>query len=171
MRDLASRRQSVPGDGDMEIRSFQDADEAEVIRLWERCGLLRSWNDPSRDIARKRDVQRDLFLVGTVDGVIVASAMAGYDGHRGWVNYLAVDPSWRRRGLGSAIMRAVEQRLTDLGCPKLNLQIRRDNLPAISFYERIGFAQEAVVSMGRRLESDDTDGVDQPQRPDAPEKS
>ncbi len=82
----------------MNIRSFQDSDEAAVIQLWDRCGLLRPWNDPRKDIARKKRMQRDLILVGTVDGEIVAAAMGGYDGHRGWINYLAVDPNRRRQG-------------------------------------------------------------------------
>ncbi len=139
----------------MDIRAFQDRDEVEVIRLWERCGLLRPWNDPRKDIARKRRVQRELFLVGTIDGTIAASVMAGYEGHRGWVNYLAVDPQRRRQGLARALMSEVERRLRELGCAKINLQIRRDNLDAISFYERIGFTEDAVVSLGKRLERDD----------------
>ena len=142
----------------MLIRSFQDADEPEVIRLWERCGLVRAWNDPSKDIARKREVQKDLFLVGTVDGAIVASAMVGYDGHRGWINYLAVEPSRRRQGLAAALMSEAERRLRERGCAKINLQIRRDNLEAIRFYERIGFTEDAVVSFGKRLERDDESG-------------
>ncbi|HXI57492.1 MAG TPA: GNAT family acetyltransferase [Polyangia bacterium] len=139
----------------MEIRSFQDTDEPQIIHLWERCGLVRPWNDPARDIARKRRMQRELFLVGTSDGAIVASAMVGYDGHRGWVNYLAVEPSRRRQGWARALMVEAERRLRDLGCAKINLQIRRDNLEAIAFYERIGFAEDAVVSFGKRLERDD----------------
>jgi ribosomal protein S18 acetylase RimI-like enzyme len=139
----------------MEIRSFEDADEPPIIRLWERCGLVRPWNDPGKDIARKRRVQKELFLVGTIDGAIVASAMVGYDGHRGWVNYLAVDPLRRREGLALALMVEAERRLRELGCPKINLQIRRDNLEAIAFYERIGFTEDAVVSLGKRLERDD----------------
>ena len=139
----------------MDIRAFQDRDEVEVIRLWERCGLLRPWNDPRKDIARKRRVQRELFLVGTIDGTIAASVMAGYEGHRGWVNYLAVDPRRRRQGLARALMSEAERRLRELGCAKINLQIRRDNLDAISFYERIGFTEDAVVSLGKRLERDD----------------
>ena len=139
----------------MDIRAFQDRDEVEVIRLWERCDLLRPWNDPRKDIARKRRVQRELFLVGTIDGTIAASVMAGYEGHRGWVNYLAVDPRRRRQGLARALMSEAERRLRELGCAKINLQIRRDNLDAISFYERIGFTEDAVVSLGKRLERDD----------------
>jgi len=139
----------------MDIRSFRDSDEAAVIQLWDRCGLLRPWNDPRKDIARKKRMQRDLFLVGTVDREIVAAAMGGYDGHRGWINYLAVDPNRRRQGLASALMNDLERRLRELGCAKINLQIRRDNLEAIAFYERLGFAEDAIVSFGKRLERDD----------------
>jgi ribosomal protein S18 acetylase RimI-like enzyme len=138
----------------MEIRGFQDPDEAEVIRLWERCGLTRPWNDPAKDIARKRRVQQELFLVGTIDGTLVASVMGGYDGHRGWVNYLAVDPLRRRRGLASAMMAEAERRLRELGCAKINLQVRRDNLEATAFYRSLGFSEDAVVSFGKRLEHD-----------------
>jgi ribosomal protein S18 acetylase RimI-like enzyme len=139
----------------MQIRRFQETDEPEVIQLWERCGLIRPWNDPRKDIARKSRVQKELFLVGTMDGTIVASVMVGYDGHRGSVNYLAVDPIRRRQGLASVLMREAERRLRDLGCAKINLQIRRDNLEAITFYEQIGFTEDAVVSFGKRLERDD----------------
>ena len=138
----------------MVIRGFRDKDEVEVITLWERCGLIRPWNDPAKDIARKRRMQSDLFLVGTIDDEIVASAMVGYDGHRGWVNYLAVDPRRRRQGLASALMVEAERRLRDLGCAKISLQIRRDNLGAVEFYTRLGFAEDAVVSFGKRLEDD-----------------
>jgi ribosomal protein S18 acetylase RimI-like enzyme len=139
----------------LDIRAFQDQDEAEVIGLWERCGLLRPWNDPRKDIARKLRVQKELFLVGTVDGAIMASVMAGYDGHRGWINYLAVDPQHRRQGLARTLMSEVERMLREMGCAKINLQIRRDNPEAISFYERLGFTEDAVVSFGKRLERDD----------------
>lgn len=139
----------------MQIRPFKESDEDAVIDLWERCGLIRPWNDPRKDIARKLRVQRELFLVGVVDGTIVAAAMAGYEGHRGWVNYLAVDPSCRRKGYGRSLMSYVGKRLTELGCPKINIQIRRDNLEAIAFYKEIGFQEDDVVSFSRRLEHDD----------------
>ena len=139
----------------MQIRAFEDADEEAVIALWSRCGLLRPWNDPRKDIARKRSIQRDLFLVGVVDGVIAATVMAGYEGHRGWINYLAVDPSLQRRGMGGALMAEAERRLRQLACPKINLQIRRDNREAIAFYERIGFREDQVVSFGKRLDPDE----------------
>jgi ribosomal protein S18 acetylase RimI-like enzyme len=139
----------------MDIRPFEDADEPAVVQLWDRCGLLRPWNDPHKDITRKKRVQRELFVVGTIDGAIVASAMAGYDGHRGWINYLAVDPSRRRQGLAAALMIYLEGKLRAMGCAKINLQIRHDNLEAIAFYRRLGFVEDAAVSYGKRLERDD----------------
>jgi ribosomal protein S18 acetylase RimI-like enzyme len=138
----------------MEIRSFEDAEHAAVIALWERCGLTRPWNDPGRDIARKMRVNRELFLVGLLDGQIVATLMAGYEGHRGWINYLAVDPALQRSGLGRRIMEAAEDRLRAMGCPKINLQVREDNEAAQAFYRRLGYGRDAVVSMGKRLEED-----------------
>lgn len=139
----------------MDIRPFEDADEPAVIQLWGRCGLLRPWNDPHKDIARKKRVQRELFVVGTIVGEIVAAAMAGYDGHRGWINYLAVDPAHQRQGLAAALMAHLEGKLRAMGCAKINLQIRRDNLEAIAFYRRIGFVEDAAVSYGKRLVRDD----------------
>jgi len=139
----------------MQIRPFQEADEAAVIALWEACGLVRSWNDPRRDVARKLAVQREWFLVGEAGGRVVASAMAGYDGHRGWVNYLAVAPAARGRGHGRALMAEIERLLEAAGCPKINLQIRTSNAAVIAFYERLGYAQDDVVSFGRRLIPDE----------------
>jgi len=135
-----------------QIRAFQEADADDVIRLWSTCGLVRPWNDPRKDIARKLAVQRELFLVGSVADRIVATA--GYEGHRGWINYLAVDPAHRRHGFARQLVAAVEERLRAAGCAKVNLQIRADNRDAIAFYQRIGFGEDAVVSMGKRLERD-----------------
>src|SRR3954462_13642985 len=109
------------------VRVFREADEARVIELWMFGGLIKPWNDPKKDIARKLKVQPELFLVAELEGVIVGTVMAGYEGHRGWVNYLAVDIGAARRGIGSALMRDAERRLRLLGCPKINLQIRREN--------------------------------------------
>jgi len=135
------------------IRPFADADERAVVELWARCGLVRPWNDPHEDITRKRRVQPELFLVAVAEGgaTIAGTVMAGYDGHRGWINYLATEPARRRQGIARALMHAAEAGLAQLGCPKINLQIRSDNRDAIAFYERLGFAEDAVVSMGKRL--------------------
>ena len=111
----------------MLIRPFQSSDEPAVIELWHRCDLVRPWNDPAKDIARKLLVRPDLFLVGLIDDRIVASAMAGYDGHRGWINYLAVDPDHRRKNLARQMMSEAERLLRLAGCPKINLQIRSTN--------------------------------------------
>jgi ribosomal protein S18 acetylase RimI-like enzyme len=139
----------------MKIRAFVATDTADVIALWERCGLVRSWNDPAKDIARKMRVQPELFLVGLLEETIVASIMAGYEGHRGWVNYLAVDRAHRRRGYARALMQHVEAALTAIGCPKLNMQVRATNVEVLEFYQRLGYVQDAAVSLGKRLIRDD----------------
>ncbi|MBR8655224.1 GNAT family acetyltransferase [Achromobacter sp. Marseille-Q0513] len=136
---------------DLNIRAFHPADEAAVIQLWHDCGLTRPWNDPKKDVARKLTVQPGLFLVGEAGGRIVAAAMAGYDGHRGWINYLAVAPDCRRRGHASALMRAAERKLLELGCPKINLLIRAENAAVRDFYQSLGFGMDDVLSMGKRL--------------------
>jgi ribosomal protein S18 acetylase RimI-like enzyme len=135
----------------MEIRTFQREDEQAVVSLWKRCGLVRPANDPHQDIARKLQVRGDLFLVGVVEDRVVATVMAGYDGHRGWVNYLAVAPDSQRRGLGRRMMSEAERRLRASGCPKINLQVRSGNAGAMEFYRAIGYGQDDVVSMGKRL--------------------
>lgn len=133
------------------IRPFQEADEAQVVALWRDCGLTRPWNDPHKDIARKLAVQRELFLVAEEGGQVIGSVMAGYEGHRGWVNYLAVAAHHRRRGLGARLMQEVEQRLHALGCPKINLMVRSTNAEVVAFYRALGYAQDEVVALGKRL--------------------
>ncbi|WP_313619592.1 GNAT family acetyltransferase [Achromobacter sp.] len=133
------------------IRPFHPSDEAAIIALWHACGLTRPWNDPRKDIARKLTVQSDLFLVGEVDGDIVATLMGGYDGHRGWINYLAVSPSHQRRNYATVLMKAVERKLLEMGCPKINLLIRSDNAAVKAFYDSLGFQEDAVISLGKRL--------------------
>jgi ribosomal protein S18 acetylase RimI-like enzyme len=139
----------------MQIRPFQPSDQEAVVALWEECELVRAWNDPRKDIRRKLTVRPDLFLVGVVDGRIVAAIMAGYEGHRGWLNYLAVALDCRRQGLGRAMVAEAERRLLAAGCPKINLQVRSSNQAVIEFYRRIGYGMDDVVSMGKRLENDE----------------
>lgn len=135
----------------MKIRPYQPQDESAVIALWQDCGLTRPWNDPRKDITRKLTTQPELFLVGTVDAVLVATAMVGFDGHRGWVYYLAVAPTHRRQSHGRALMQQAERLLMARGCPKLNLLVRSSNAGVIDFYRRLGYMQDEVVSLGRRL--------------------
>jgi ribosomal protein S18 acetylase RimI-like enzyme len=137
------------------IRIFSLADQEAVVDLWRQCELVRSWNDPHKDIQRKLNTQPELFFVAEIANKIVASIMAGFDGHRGWVNYLAVAPRHRQMGVGRALMRHVETALTERGCPKLNLQVRATNQQVLTFYERLGYVQEEVVSLGKRLISDE----------------
>lgn len=135
----------------LQIRPFRPEDQATVIALWQACGLTRPWNDPAKDIERKRAEQPELFFVGEWGGRIVASAMAGYDGHRGWVNYLSVEPALQGRGLGAALMRHIEAQLTARGCPKLNLQVRQGNDAVLGFYARLGYGDDQVIGLGKRL--------------------
>ena len=138
----------------LEIRAYRESDEDFVVALWRECGLVRPWNDPAKDIGRKLRIQRELFLVGFVDGRLVATAMAGYEGHRGWINFLAVAPDSRKRGFGRLLMDEAEARLREMGCPKINLQVRRSNAAAAEFYRSIGYAEDNVLSMGKRLVED-----------------
>jgi ribosomal protein S18 acetylase RimI-like enzyme len=135
----------------MQLRPYLEADEQAVVNLWQACDLTRPWNDPHKDIARKLTVQRELFLVGELDKRIVASVMAGYDGHRGWINYLAVHPDFRRKRIASKLMDAAQALLLELGCPKINLQVRTANESAIGFYNSLGYAQDEVVTFGKRI--------------------
>jgi ribosomal protein S18 acetylase RimI-like enzyme len=138
----------------LEIRPFRRDDEEAVVALWERCDLTRPWNDPRKDIRRKLEVRPDLFLVGMCAGSLVATVMAGYEGHRGWINYLAVDSERRRSGLGRRMMEAAERLLLAEGCPKINLQVREENDEVVAFYRALGYTQDPVVSLGKRLRSD-----------------
>ncbi|MCE0459042.1 GNAT family N-acetyltransferase [Curtobacterium flaccumfaciens] len=156
------------------IRPFRTEDTDAVVALWESCGLVRPWNDPRRDIARKLTVQPELFLVAepdatdgddtdthtdtdtdtdtdTAEAGVVAAGMAGFDGHRGWVNYLAVRPDLQGSGLGRTLMAEFERLLTDLGCPKLNLQVRAGNEQVLGFYASLGYTDDRTVSLGKRL--------------------
>jgi ribosomal protein S18 acetylase RimI-like enzyme len=147
----ASPVSSAPSPSALVLRSFRPDDESAVIALWHECGLVRPWNDPQRDIARKLTQQPDLFLVGTLDGQVVASAMIGYDGHRGWVYYLAVAQAQRKLSIGRMLMDAAEQRLLALGCPKINLLVRTSNTAVLDFYGRLGYTRDDAVSLGKRL--------------------
>ena len=139
----------------MQIRPFEPKDEESVVRLWTNCGLVVPWNDPRRDIQRKLKVQPELFLVACLDGRVVGSVMAGYDGHRGWINYLAVLPEHQRAGIGRRLMEQAETRLRGMGCPKINVLVRTENAAVIAFYRRLGFKTDDVVSLGKGLKNSD----------------
>jgi ribosomal protein S18 acetylase RimI-like enzyme len=140
----------------MNIRAYLPEDEKTVIQLWIHCGLIVPHNNPIRDIERKSKVNPEWFLVGENEGKIIASCMAGYEGHRGWINYLAVAPSEQRKGYATEIVIEAEKLLRSAGCPKINLQVRTSNKKVIEFYKSIAFKIDDVVSMGKRLEPDES---------------
>jgi ribosomal protein S18 acetylase RimI-like enzyme len=137
------------------VRIYDPADQDAVVRLWNECGLVVPWNDPLKDIARKLRFQKDLFLVALQGGEVAGTVMAGYEGHRGWINYLAVAPAHQKKGLGRRLMQEAEKRLFALGCPKINLLVRKSNAPVLAFYRQLGFAADEAVSLGKRLRRDD----------------
>ena len=137
------------------IRPYEPRDERDVVDLWARCDLVVPWNNPRQDIERKLKVNPELFLVGEIAGKLVATCMAGYEGHRGWVNYLATDPDYARRGIGAKMMEAAEARLLAMGCSKINLQVRAGNTAAVEFYEAVGYKLDDILNMGKRLKEDE----------------
>jgi ribosomal protein S18 acetylase RimI-like enzyme len=140
--------------GNFIIRQYQPDDQEQVINLWSSCKLIVPQNDPVSDIQRKLKVNPEWFLVGQIDDKIIATCMAGYEGHRGWINYLAIDPDYQHRRIATRIMHKAKELLRNAGCPKINLQIRTSNTAVIEFYKSLGFTVDDVVSMGKRLELD-----------------
>ena len=143
----------------IKLRPFVEGNSDKVIALWEKAGLLRPWNDPQKDITRKLQEMAvnsySWFWVAERDGVIIATAMAGYDGHRGSVNYLGVDPDVQQSGIGRVIMQRIEADLIAAGCPKLNLQVRSDNVDVLAFYDRLDYQRDATLSLSKRLISEE----------------
>lgn len=138
----------------IDIRPFDRADSEALVALWHTVGLTRPWNDPHQDIERKLSVQPELFLVATDADAIGGSVMAGYDGHRGWLYYLATDPSRRGEGIARALVATAEERLVGLGCPKVQLMVRPDNEGARGFYNALGYESFDTWATGKRLIAD-----------------
>lgn len=139
----------------LKIEPATSADASAVIALWHACGLTRPWNDPQADFDLALATSTSAILVAREVDAIVASIMTGFDGHRGWVYYLGVDPAQRRHGLGRQMMAAAEGWLRDAGAPKIQLMVRGDNQAATGFYRALGYQLQDVVTIGRRLD----DGV------------
>ena len=134
----------------IEIRPFQEAERSSVIALWTAVfGYSAPHNEPGKVIQHKLALQRDLFFVARLDGRLVGTVMGGYDGHRGWLYSFAVSPEVRRRGIGAALIQHVEQELTKMGCPKINLQVVASNAAVINFYQKLGYASEERIGMGK----------------------
>ncbi|UGY17067.1 GNAT family acetyltransferase [Bradyrhizobium septentrionale] len=136
----------------LSIAPIADADVTDVVALWQACGLTRPWNDPSADIALARRGPNSAVLVGRDAGAIVATAMVGHDGHRGWVYYVAVDPRRQGEGLGRTMMQAVEDWLRQAGVSKLQLLVRRENAKASAFYQTLGYEESTSVMLAKWLD-------------------
>jgi ribosomal protein S18 acetylase RimI-like enzyme len=136
----------------LKITPIEDRDITEVIALWQRCGSTRPWNDPAGDIALARRESNSTVLVGRHDGAVLASVMVGYDGHRGWVYYVTVDPDHRFKSYGRVIMNAAEQWLRARGILKLQLMVRKDNAKVHSFYQSIGYYNQQTVTFAKWLD-------------------
>ena len=135
------------------IREFVVSDTEQVIALWHARGLTRPWNDPAADILRKLSVQPELFLVAADQSAVVGSVMAGYDGHRGWLYYLASAADRAGQGIGLALVAEAETRLSAMGCPKVQLMVRSENDGVLSYYDALGYEDAEVLVRGKRLDS------------------
>ena len=127
------------------------ADEGATVALWHAAGLTRPWNDPAADFRMALANATSAVLLALDGDALVGSVMVGFDGHRGWVYYLAADPARRGRGIARALMKAAEQWLIERDCPKIQLMVRGDNLTAKRFYAAIGYDVQDVVTLGKRL--------------------
>ena len=135
----------------MQIREFLPSDSEALVKLWRECGLLRPWNDPVKDIERKQADRNGWFLVGETGEHRMASAMEGYDGHRGSVYDRAVAPELQGRGYGAVLMKRDDELLIASGCPKINLMVRAENQQVQAFYIDQGYAAEEAIILGKRL--------------------
>lgn len=135
----------------LEIIRYDNKYQEALVDLWRKCGLVTPQNDPVEDIQKKLDFQSDLFFLALVEEKLVGSVMVGYEGHRGWINYLAVLPEHQKQGYGRSLVEKAIEELQKLGCLKVNLQVRKTNLPAVEFYKHLGFKEDNVTSLGLRL--------------------
>lgn len=133
------------------FRNYFHDDKMDVIDLWNRCGLIIQSNDPEKDIELKMKFQPELFFVATLDNRVIGSVMTGYDGHRGWLNYLCIHPDYRNSGYGRSLVEFAVQQLKKFNCPKVNLQVRNTNTKVIDFYKKLGFYEHEVIGMQLKL--------------------
>ena len=134
-----------------EIIRYSSDYQEDVIDLWEKCDLIVPQNDPIEDIQKKLDFQPELFFIALLDGKLVGSVMVGYEGHRGWLNYLAVSLDYQKQGYGNKLVNKAIYELKKIGCLKVNVQVRKSNTSAVEFYKHLGFKDDDVVSLGMRL--------------------
>jgi len=133
------------------IRIYEKKDENEVIELWKICNLIVPKNDPNLEINSKVNFQPDLFFIGLLQKKLISTIMVGYEGHRGWINYLVVHPNYQRKGFGRQLMDYATKILSNMGCQKINIQVRESNRSVIQFYKKLGFTDDKVLSYGKRI--------------------
>ena len=136
----------------LSIAPIEDRDVATVVALWQRCELTRPWNDPTADIALARRGPNSTILIGRDGEIIIATAMVGHEGHRGWVYYVAVDPDHRGKGHGRTMMDAAEDWLRNAGIAKLQLLVRPENTKVQAFYESIGYDEQPRIMYAKWLD-------------------
>lgn len=134
------------------IRPFEERDRKNAVSLWQTCNITVPWNNPDRDIDLKLQVDPDLFLVMEDQSEIIGTGMGGYEGHRGWIYYLAIAPEYQKRGYGKQLVREIEKRLKQKGCPKVNLMVRTTNTAVLNFYTSLGYVDSKVLCLGKRLD-------------------
>jgi ribosomal protein S18 acetylase RimI-like enzyme len=139
---------------DGEFVEIADADVDEVVELWKTCELTRPWNDPYVDIADARAGDTSTVLVARLEGRVAATVMAGHDGHRGWLYYVAVAPEQRSTGLGRTAVVAAEAWLVARGAREIRLMVRATNTDVLDFYGRLGYVDQECTVLGRSIESD-----------------
>ncbi|WDP88681.1 MAG: GNAT family acetyltransferase [Desulfobacter sp.] len=145
-------KKNLPGFSHLlSISPFREADRDQVVALWQRCGLTVQWNDPNKDIDRKMAEAPDLFLLARLRDQVIGTCMAGYDGHRGWFYYLGTAPEFRGNGVAAALVRRGESALAQLGCPKINLMVRKSNTEVLEFYKGQGYGDDPVLVLSKRL--------------------
>ena len=134
-----------------EIVQYDSKYQSALVDLWKKCDLVVPSTDPVEDIEKKLEFQPQLFFVALLDGRLVGSVMVGYEGHRGWLNYMAVLPSFQKRGYGKKLVNKAIVELRKIGCLKLNLQVRKSNASVIKFYKHLGFEEEERISLGMKI--------------------
>ena len=137
------------------FRAYLPSDHERLLRLWHDCDLTRSWNDPDDDIRQCLENPSSELLVAVCEETLCGSVMIGCDGHRGWVYYLAVDPGYRHRGIGRALMAQAEAWVRDRGVPKIQALIRYDNLAVRGFYGRLDYRDGDVQLVQKWLRDDE----------------
>ncbi len=136
----------------MLIREFNMTDYYKVIRLWEKCNIVLGISDSVQEFKKVHDSHPDLILVGEINNKIISAVLGSFDGRRGWVHHLAVDPEYQGKGYGKMLIDELEKRFIKYGVVKYHLMIFKDNLKVVNFYKKLGFhLRDDIVTMSKAL--------------------